>query len=382
MQLHLARAIANDPARAGELLRRWLTLRVWSAGLGLASVSSGVALWGSSRPYAGALLLLTLVYLVSSLVEFLHHFYRGLSRSDIESSLTIWQRLAMLALGTAVLLWRPDVTLLAAALLVPPVVTLAYSLRLSSSFGASAEEGARLPSAIASASELRRDVLPIGIGIVLSALYFRIDVFLIEAWRGVEAVGLYSAAFRLVEALRLFPAAVLAVAFPALCRATERKPLVQVAAIVTSIGVVLAGLAWLAADILLPALYGPSYASAVAAFRILVIGFPLMCLNYALTHQLIGWNRHRAYAVLCLAALVFNLAVNARLIPALSIEGAAWTTVATEVLLTLGCIGALSLDASVHHQPRVSAARPTPPARQPRRCDGIRPPTRDGAHDA
>ena len=44
-------------------------------------------------------------------------------------------------------------------------------------------------------------------GIVLSALYFRIDVFLVQLWSGTEAVALYNAVFRLVEALRLFPAA-------------------------------------------------------------------------------------------------------------------------------------------------------------------------------
>ena len=66
-----------------------------------------------------------------------------------------------------------------------------------------------------------------------------------------------------------------------------------------------------------------------------------MSLNYALTHQLIGWNRHRAYAVLCAAALAFNVALNARLIPELSIVGAAWTTVWTEVVLTAGCAALL-----------------------------------------
>jgi len=66
-----------------------------------------------------------------------------------------------------------------------------------------------------------------------------------------------------------------------------------------------------------------------------------MSLNYALTHQLIGWQRQRAYWVLCAVALVFNVALNARLIPELSIVGAAWTTVWTELLLTAGCAALL-----------------------------------------
>jgi O-antigen/teichoic acid export membrane protein len=95
-------------------------------------------------------------------------------------------------------------------------------------------------------------------------------------------------------------------------------------------------------------IYGTRYADAVPAFRILLASFPLMSLNYALTHQLIVWNGHRAYAAVCAAALVFNVALNARLIPALSIAGAAWSTLSTEALLTLGCVAAL-LTASAPH---------------------------------
>ena len=82
---------------------------------------------------------------------------------------------------------------------------------------------------------------------------------------------------------------------------------------------------------------GAPYAPAAPAFRILLLSFPLLSLNYALTHQLIGWERQRAYAAVCAAALVVNVALNARLIPAMSIEGAAWATLGTELVVTAGC---------------------------------------------
>jgi Na+-driven multidrug efflux pump len=46
--------------------------------------------------------------------------------------------------------------------------------------------------------------------------------------------------------------------------------------------------------------------------------------------------------VLCGAALIVNVGVNARLIPVLSAAGAAWATLWTEVFLTAGCAWALS----------------------------------------
>jgi O-antigen/teichoic acid export membrane protein len=93
---------------------------------------------------------------------------------------------------------------------------------------------------------------------------------------------------------------------------------------------------------LIPLVYGAAYAGAVPAFRILLLSFPLMSLNYVLTHQLIGWHGQRAYAVLCLVALIFNVAVNARLIPAMGIAGAAWATVWTEAVVTIGCVARLA----------------------------------------
>ena len=47
---------------------------------------------------AAPIAVLAVVYACSGLIELLHYFYRGLSRSDVESSLTLWQRGGTLAL--------------------------------------------------------------------------------------------------------------------------------------------------------------------------------------------------------------------------------------------------------------------------------------------
>jgi O-antigen/teichoic acid export membrane protein len=350
MQLHLARAVARAPEAAARLLATWLRIRLYTASASVAVVVAGVGLAPSSSDAAAPIVVLTLVYAASGLVEFLHYFYRGLSRSDIESSLTLWQRAATLVCGLAALAWRPSVGTLAGALLIPVIVTLAVSLRLagrlswrigsepyvgsgfSRTYVGPPKGGPHVPSRV-----FVRDVAPIGAGILLSALYFRIDVFLVQWWAGTEKVALYNAVFRVIEGLRLFPAAALAVALPALCRARDVRPLATVSTLVTGGGVAVAAAAWPFADRLVVLLFGAPYAAAAPAFRILLLSFPLLSLNYALTHQLIGWDRQRAYAAICAAALVVNVALNARLIPALSIEGAAWATIGTELVVTAGC---------------------------------------------
>ena len=342
IQLHLARAVAQRPEDAARLLRAWLRIRLWTSGVALASVGVGLAVARPASEFSWAILLFTFIYVVNGLIEFLHYFYRAIARSDLESTLTLSQRAGMLALAVAVLWWRPDVTLLGIAMAIPALGTLLYSSRLAS----------RLASAVnrATAPDPRSDidtsrprsaigsVIPIGAGIVLSALYFRIDVFLVQASQGTVAVGLYNAVFRLVEALRLFPAAVLAVALPMIFQARSRDVLVRLSSILTAAAVVASAVLWVGADTAIPLLYGSRYVTAIPAFRVLLLAFPLMSLNYALTHQLIGWHRHRAYAVMCGLALIFNVAVNLKLIPLMGIVGAAWSTVATELVITLGCV--------------------------------------------
>jgi O-antigen/teichoic acid export membrane protein len=356
LQLHIARAVAQRPGDADALLRKWLRVRLGMAAAAGIVVAATLLPFGAARPFEPAILLFALVYLVSGLVEFLHYFYRGLSRSDIESTLTLGQRLSTLAVALVVLSWWRDPAMLAAGMLLPAVATFAYSLHRARQMGRAASAGPDTgeagrtggiePGTAASPVpttriEFQRDVFPIGAGIVLSALYLRIDVFFIELWKGTATVGLYNAVFRLVEGLRLFPAALLAVKLPSLCRATDVRPLVRMSVGLGLFAVGVSSVLWIVAEWLIPQLYGAAYAEAVPTFRILLLSFPLMSLNYALTHQLIGWNGHRAYAGLCAAALVFNIALNTRLVPSMSIEGAAWATFWTEVLLTGGCVLAL-----------------------------------------
>jgi len=352
IQLHLARAIARRPADAALLLRGWLRVRIWTTGGTLAMVALLLA-GGWRAASATPIAVLAVVYACSGLVELLHYFYRGLSRSDVESSLILWQRGGTLVCGLIALAWKPDVTVLAIALLIPAAITLAMSLRIAASLAPGRPEGLHYESSeglhdespgdltVSSWPVFRRDVWPIGAGIVLSALYFRIDLFLLELWSGTEAVAFYNAVFRLVEALRLFPAAAVAVVLPSLVRAGDRRALMRVAAPLTGFAMASAAVLWIAAGWLIPFLYGAPYAAAVPAFRVLLLSFPLLSLNLVLTHQLVGWDGQRAYAALCAAALAINVGLNARLIPAFSLEGAAWSTLATEIFLTAGCSAAL-----------------------------------------
>lgn len=338
IQMHLAREVSLRQTDANALLRRWLPVRVATGAIAIAA-SLLVVIWLELRGDALVpMMLLTFAYGVTGLTECLYYFFRGIDRTDLESTLTVVQRGSTGVLALGVLAWQPGLLSLSIALLIPSIVTLAAAAVLTRQLAS--RLSAPLQVARVRPDEFLKHVAPIGLGIVLSALYFRIDVFLLERWTGTGAVALYNAVYRVIDALRLFPAAVLAVALPALCRARDTRALVGVAAPLTAAAIGAAAVLWLAAPVLVPTIYGEGYRDAAPAFQVLTLALPLMTLNYALTHQLVAWRRHGVYAAVCAGALAWNVALNWLLIPSYGANGAAWSTVWTEAFVMLGCLAA------------------------------------------
>lgn len=340
IQVHLARAVSQQPAASAGLLHRWLPVRLASGGVALAMALIAIATIDLGPGALVPVTLFVLAYAATGVCECLYYFFRGHGRTDLESSLTLLHRVTLAILALAVLWVHPRLDLLAVAMLTSSLVTLVVASALASRL-AHAQE-ITIPDPGPLGREFVKSVAPIGIGVLLSALYFRLDVLLIERWSGTAAVALYNSVFRLIDALRLFPAAATAVALPALCRASDARVLTRLAAPLFGWAVVAALILWSIAPWLVPALYGEGYRDSVALFRILLLALPLMFLNYALTHQLIGWHRHHAYAASCGAALACNVALNVVLIPHFGAAGAAWATLWTELVLTAGCLSALA----------------------------------------
>lgn len=341
IQLHVAREVARRPARIAAIVGPTLRVRLGLAAAAWLAVTPVVFAYLSSSD-AAAFLLIVLAQLVAALVEFLNYAYRGLSRSDLESSLNLGHRLTVLLAAVLLLPVLPHLGTVAGLLLLPALATLVCSFALLARVGSQSEPDARPdPHAGPAFGPLLHAVFPIGIGIVLSALYFRLDLLFVAYWNGTEGAALYNAVFRLVEALRLFPAAVLAVTFPALCGARDLRPLLRVSAGLGALALLLASGIYGLAPWVISVFYGDAYLAAVPAFRVLLAAVPLLFVNYALTHQLIGWDAQRLYAWLCGGALIVNVSLNAVLIPRSGIAGAAWATLFTELFLTAGCVVAL-----------------------------------------
>jgi O-antigen/teichoic acid export membrane protein len=357
LSMHLARETARRPASGRQLLIEVLRLRA-----GLAYVAATMIAFYTPRMvpphWKMQFVLVVLAQLTAAMIETVAHYFRGVQRSEIESAIHAGYRFTTLILSLIVLMMWPRLDFLGAAMLIPAVIALLISVgmawRLSAAGNREPGTGNLTPS------RFFRDILPLGAGVLLSALYFRIDLYFIERWHGLEAVGGYNAVFRLVEAMRLLPAAVLAVTFPLLVQTTDTRLVQRLGGALALGGGVLAVICAMGATFFVPLVYGTPYLYAAPAFTILAFALPLFFLNYALTHQVIGWDGQRAYLMIAAVALAANIAANVALVPSQGINGAAIATLLTEVVVTAGCLAFLNLRAEPSCRTTVSNPRVEP----------------------
>lgn len=343
LPLDLARQMAQA-ASTGTVPRFAHVRDALVARLGLAAAATAIALAVAMLvvplTLVPSFVVIAVALLLNASLETLAHAFRGLGRSDIEASIGLAQRLSAGIAAGLVLAFAPTLFGLALALAIPPAVALVLALGLVRRMTSADDNGAAGSGSLS--ARFLREVAPIGVAVFLSAVYFRCDVYFVERWHGLETVGLYNAAFRIVEALRLIPAAAMAVMFPVFCTTRTWQPARSVLAALVPIGVIGAAAIALSAPAILELAYGSRFAVAAPALTVLAAALPFFFVNYVLTHQVIAWDGQRAYLGVTAAALATNLAANALLIPAGGMRGAAIATLATEVVVSAGCLWALA----------------------------------------
>jgi O-antigen/teichoic acid export membrane protein len=206
---------------------------------------------------------------------------------------------------------------------------------------------------------LLREAAPFTLTLALGLLTFKLDVVMLSAMKGSEAVGRYSAAFRLLEGLVYLSAAFVGTMFPVLSRLKTTSEQQLRSATRHAIDVVLAfalpgavALALLAEPII-RILYGESYAASVPVLRWIGASLLFVFAGNFLAAVLSAVDRQKACFQVALAAVALNLVLNLALIPRLAETGAAVAAAVTQASSAL----LLALLVRRHVRPGVDAAR-------------------------
>lgn len=191
-------------------------------------------------------------------------------------------------------------------------------------------------------------VLPL-VGLDLATvIYFRSDMLLFKL-TGVPRgdVGVYSVAYRLIEAALLLasPVALLLFRHFRLRKGTfdgrALRGVVRLAGLAAGLGFLVFLLGWFTADFFFPFVFGQGFAQAADLFKILSLMLVFALANGVLGQGVFALGLDRHYLGVATAAAIFNVFGNLMFLRTHGVLAAAWMTVATEVVLGLGLSVAL-----------------------------------------
>ncbi len=332
------RLTSRDPSALAGVLRQARRMRTWTSALGLAALALFTSAFGES---GRAWILLAGLYPFTHAFELTATVFKNRMAWKVPVLVRVFAsagRLGLVAgLALAGVARAPE--LIFATAVASGLANVALHL-------ASREHVPPAGSAPPPGESLFAAALPLGLGSLCALLYFHVDNLFVRAWCGEEALGHYNAGVRLLSFLIAIAQLASATALPWLVRrhaegatagaiAALTQPLFAAAALG-------AGLCVPFSTRILELAFGAPFAAGGPAFAWLLGAVAVIHAGSMFVTALVAVGRQRTMLAIAVSGLALNLVGNALLVPRLGIEGAAITTVATELAVALAALAALA----------------------------------------
>jgi O-antigen/teichoic acid export membrane protein len=168
-------------------------------------------------------------------------------------------------------------------------------------------------------------------------VYLKIDVVMLQAFKGSTVVGWYAIASGLLLAFIPLQMAVIQSIFPIFSRTYVEDQgsfslyFERISRFLLSTGTAVAVIVTLAASLLISILYGKEYIQSVSMLRILIWALPLMSLSSLARTALMSCNLQRIALWVGGSNVIVNIVLNLFFIPLFGGHGAAMATILTEL---------------------------------------------------
>lgn len=170
-------------------------------------------------------------------------------------------------------------------------------------------------------------------------VYFRIDILMLKYFHGDTQVGLYNAAYTLIQGLMLIPMAFLTATFPSFSKGwfsdvpKLQKDYQKSFSLFLELAffIFLFGFLW--ADRIIFMLYTDVYQASAVNLRLLLIALLFIFPNYVLTQLMVATDSQDRYAFFAICCAFINVGLNFFFIPIYKGMGAAVATIITELTL-------------------------------------------------
>ena len=189
--------------------------------------------------------------------------------------------------------------------------------------------------------KITRYSLPFAVTSLLYIIYYSIDVVMLQNMVGSYATGIYNATYKLISVLTLFYSVYTAVIFPVMSRFfkdDESMLLISFEKSIKYLMMVIIPIAiatmFYSLDII-QLIYGNKYDLASSVLSILIWTVCLLFVSGACNTLLNASHKEVAVTKIYTIAAIFNVILNLFMIPYLSYDGAAITTVLSDILIVI-----------------------------------------------
>jgi O-antigen/teichoic acid export membrane protein len=339
VDLAAVREIAREPARVSELFASGFVVRLGAAVLGLMIALALGPLFLHDPQALVVLVIVAIALFIDEMATYIATVFKAFERLQFHALIVVVNRIVSTLLALAAALLDAGIVVIMVTYLVGSVGALVYAVFALKRFFPPIELRARSRQAI---RDFLRSSGPLGLAGVLNMALFRIDAVMVEAMRGVVAVGLYGIAYRFFESFLFVSWNIPHATLPRISRAgpgEESTRLFNLAvALCFAFYMPLAVGSIFLSDWVVESLFGDRYEAAAAAVPWLMGSGVFYALAYQARVVFMGVAKMRPIIWVALAALVFNVGLNLVLIPRMGFKGAAIATFAAEVLEALALI--------------------------------------------
>ena len=180
---------------------------------------------------------------------------------------------------------------------------------------------------------------------ILQVIQFKADALMVFWIISSEAAAQYETAYRLLEVSRIVARPLATSALP-ICAfliaqgdwTAARSRAGQAVLYAALLGFVPMAMGLIAPEWIMTFVWGAAYEQGAGILRVLLLGTPLVYVVLIGVMLTIVLEREIALIKIMCAAAVFNILLNALVIPTWGGTGAAWTTLATETLIVIGLL--------------------------------------------
>jgi len=180
------------------------------------------------------------------------------------------------------------------------------------------------------------------ISVLVNFFNYRLDLWILESYEGLDQVGVYSLAVSLAQSIWLIPVALAMVLLPYFLQAPSKdatKALIFFSRFNFLTSVLLGLLGFVCSGYVIPRLYGEAFALAVVPFRILLFGIVAGSFTKIFSVYIIAKGRISHNLLATAIGLILTVILDFTLIPRFGIAGACIAT----------CVSYLATAASVYY---------------------------------